>query len=200
MVGIRWSAQECHRWLLPMLGMRPVNRELGIRPPRWNKQNTNEQRKNRDCSRPLAAVNLDANDSSKCCVHKREESSYKKKNYSGLVMSLCRSALDLMHTLLRWFAVVIKAKRQLSRHLKCPQNGSFAYGVTVLATAWRRETKKKKKNEIKQIKKNLNKKKWGKPPERPSHAAASGFVVRSRDKQQQLIYGIFFSLLSAPEK
>lgn len=122
------------------------------RPPRWNKQNTNEQRKNRDCSRPLAAVNLDANDSSKCCVHKREESSYKKKkkkNYSGLVMSLCRSALDLMHTLLRWFAVVIKAKRQLSRHLKCPQNGSFAYGVTVLATAWRRETKK---NEIKQLK------------------------------------------------
>lgn len=168
-------------------------------PPRWNKQNTNEQRKNRDCSRPLAAVNLDANDSSKCCVHKREESSYKKKNYSGLVMSLCRSALDLMHTLLRWFAVVIKAKRQLSRHLKCPQNGSFAYGVTVLATAWRRETKKKKKIEIKQLK-NLNKKKWGKPPERPSHAAASGFVVRSRDKQQQLIHGIFFSLLSAPEK
>lgn len=49
------------------------------RPPRWNKQNTNEQRKNRDCSRPLAAVNLDANDSSKCCVHKREESSYKNK-------------------------------------------------------------------------------------------------------------------------
>lgn len=59
--------------------------------------------------------------------------------------------------------------------------------------------KKKKKIEIKQLK-NLNKKKWGKPPERPSHAAASGFVVRSRDKQQQLIHGIFFSLLSAPEK
>lgn len=63
-----------------------------------------------------------------------------------------------------------------------------------------RPKKKKKKIEIKQKKKNLNKKKWGKPPERPSHAAASGFVVRSRDKQQQLIHGIFFSLLSAPEK
>lgn len=156
MVGIRWSAQECHRWLLPMLGMRPVNRELGIRAPRdeINKTPTSNARTETApdhllpwISMPTIPLNA-AYTKEKSLVIKKK----KKKNYSGLVMSLCRSALDLMHTLLRWFAVVIKAKRQLSRHLKCPQNGSFAYGVTVLATAWRRETKKKKKIEIKQLK------------------------------------------------
>lgn len=82
-----------------------------------------------------------------------------------------------------------------SKWLFCLRRYSSGYSL-----AKRDQKKKKKKIEIKQKKKNLNKKKWGKPPERPSHAAASGFVVRSRDKQQQLIHGIFFSLLSAPEK